>query len=110
MPKPACLKCQCFYRPLKNGVYVIEGAPYVLPGESAIRPPEEIRGRRRPGAWKPYKLWCADLWECPDCGHQLVAGWASTPAVVRHEDGAAEGFISRVTRDEHGRAFTINDC
>jgi hypothetical protein len=27
----------------------------------------------------PYKLWEADLWECPDCGVELIAGFGQSP-------------------------------
>ena len=23
----------------------------------------------------PYQLWQADLWECPDCGNQVILGY-----------------------------------
>jgi len=27
----------------------------------------------------PYKLWDADLWACPECGVEVIAGFARTP-------------------------------
>jgi hypothetical protein len=63
--KPICVNCQRFYRPRKNGVYFVEMAPK-HPGAAA--------GRKAPHAWRPYKVWCGDLWLCPDCGHELIIG------------------------------------
>lgn len=71
MPKPVCVKCECFYRPKKNGYAFIEGKPDNKPSHLTA---EEIRGLRHPSAWTPYKLWNGDLWKCPDCGHEIVVG------------------------------------
>ena len=51
---PICAKCRVSYVPLKNGVYVLE-----LAGE------------------RPYKLWNADSWKCPRCGHMAIGGFGS---------------------------------
>lgn len=110
MPKPCCLRCQCFYRPLKNGVRVLENMPVVPHGADRVRDNEEIRGRRSPGEWAPYKLWVADLWECPDCGHQLVTGFGGGPVVERHHAEFNQTIRDTLTRDEYGRGYQINDC
>ena len=65
MPKPVCAKCQCFYRPEKNGYAFIEG----MPTQDGAR-----RGKVDAHLWKPYKLWVGDLWKCPECEHLLVVG------------------------------------
>lgn len=26
---------------------------------------------------EPYKLWDADLWECPECGSQVITGFGA---------------------------------
>lgn len=31
----------------------------------------------------PSKLWDADLWVCPECGHHVIAGFAQSP-IVEH--------------------------
>lgn len=104
MPKPACVRCQCFYRPKKNGQAVIEGMPTPMDGEATTRDGPEIRGRRQPGAWQPYKLWIADLWECPDCGHELIAGWATGPLLEHYQpEFNAEALARRP-------CIQINDC
>jgi hypothetical protein len=27
----------------------------------------------------PYKLWDADLWECPECGVEVITGFGQSP-------------------------------
>ena len=44
-----CAKCNRAMRPKKNGTAFVEMA-------------ED----------RPYKLWMADLWECQDCGSQIL--------------------------------------
>jgi hypothetical protein len=56
----ACAKCFKFMRVKKIGIGVEEGMPEF-------------------GGWRPYKLWMADLCECPDCGAQMIAGFGSGP-------------------------------
>ena len=63
MYKPVCVKCEVEYRPHKNGVYV-----------------KEIR---LDGSF--YKLWSADIWKCPGCGHELVWGYGHSPLVQDHQ-------------------------
>jgi hypothetical protein len=93
MPKPACPKCMRFFRPKKNGIVVNEQ----MPVETAAEP-----GDIDPTAWKPYKIWMADLWECEGCGFELISGWGPHPAAENYEDCFAEA-MKYVTH-------TINDC
>lgn len=104
MPKPMCVRCQCFYRPKKNGVGVVEGMPVQIRGEEKVRENEDIRGRRRPEAWSPYKLWVADLWECPDCGHELIVGWASAPVSEHYKPEFKAEIMARRP------VLLVNDC
>lgn len=83
MPKPACPKCSMFYRPKKNAILVIEGAP------DANK------------VWSPYKVWYADLWHCLSCGHELISGFGKQPVSERHENDF-QGWVARATH-------TIND-
>lgn len=53
-----CVKCKKFLRVKKVGVVLEEGMP--------ISDTE----------WGPYKMWIADLHECPTCGFELIAGFA----------------------------------
>ena len=33
----------------------------------------------------PFRLWAADLWECPSCGVEIVAGFAKMPLAESYE-------------------------
>ena len=60
----ACVKCRVFMVPKKTGVTVEEGMPLT---------------NQRDGPWGPYKLWMADLAECPRCGFELLLGFGRQP-------------------------------
>lgn len=34
----------------------------------------------------PYKLWDADLYECPQCGWQVITGFAQLPLAEHYQD------------------------
>lgn len=42
-----------------------------------------------------YKIWGADLWECPKCKHQCVLGFADRP-IVHHFDPSYAEFQKQV--------------
>jgi hypothetical protein len=50
----------------------------------------------------PYKIWNGDLFECPECGEQMVAGFASQP-VSEHFMGDFDTWLRRVN-------YTIEGC
>lgn len=62
-PYYACAKCNTVMRCEKNEVYVIEMADF-----------------------GPYKIWFADLWICPGCGNEVIAGFAVEPLAEHYED------------------------
>jgi len=93
MPKPACLKCQRFYRPKKNGFVWLESMPI----ENHAAP-----GTDYPEKWKPYKIWHSDLWECDGCGHELITGHSHNPIATQHEPKFKDWL-------PHVKG-TINDC
>ena len=33
----------------------------------------------------PYKLWDADLWECPECGVTIIAGFGQLPMAEHYQ-------------------------
>jgi len=77
-PFYVCAKCENKYvprttglgselRPEKNHVYVIEMADF-----------------------GPYKVWFADLWMCPKCGHKVIAGFALECIAEHYQDGFRE--------------------
>lgn len=100
--KPICVKCQCFYRPKHNGHYFTEMKP---DNNRNGLYPDEYRGTRHPEVWSPYKLWCGDLWECPDCFHELVVGVCGGP-VSEHYKPEFEGMVVRTNGDQ----LKVNDC
>lgn len=94
MPKPVCVKCQCFFRPKQNDYAVVEAMPIATPARI---------GKMEPEKWKPYKLWNADLWECPCCGTQIVVGFGRTPVAEHFQEGFKERMAS------YGAKLQIND-
>ena len=96
MPKPACVKCQRFYRPAKNGTAWIEGMPIGGRPKSGVE---------EPASWKPYKLWLGDLWRCDGCGSgEIIVGNAPTPISIQHE----HDFLAQI--GSWKPTTQINDC
>ena len=58
-----CVPCNRFMRIEKNGVTVEEQTEV---GES-------------------YKLWDADLYRCPECGHEIVSGFGHVPLAEHYQ-------------------------
>ena len=56
-----CAKCNRVMRPKKNGTALTE-----MSGD------------------RPYKLWMADLWECQDCGAQVLHTSPMQKPVAEH--------------------------
>lgn len=94
--KPICVKDRRFYRPKKNGTVFIEGMPI----SGSERP---AAGLAQPDQWQPYKVWSGDLWECPDCGHQIIVGVAGEPLAERHYPDMGSWV-------EKADGLQINDC
>ena len=95
MIKPICVRCQRFYRPVKNGFPVIEGMPLGNDAPPGILAPER---------WVPYKLWVADKWRCEGCGHEIVVGSGANPVSEHYMDD----FRKKV--EEYQATFQVNDC
>ena len=68
MPKLVCVPCQRQYKVVKNGNYVI-GMFSILPQP-----------------YQPYRIQNGDRWECPHCGHQIIAGFAVVSVAEHFED------------------------
>ena len=62
--KLVCVKCEGEMRPRNNDAAVVEMANF-----------------------GPYKLWNADIWACPGCGFEVVAGFAQKPFAEYFEQG-----------------------
>ena len=67
--RPVCVKCSIELRPKTNGVTV---ADYFM--EDA----------------KIYKLWEADLYQCPKCSLQIVVGFGQNAYAEHHTDNCDE--------------------
>jgi hypothetical protein len=68
--KPVCVPCERFMRMKKSGFYFLEGRPTVQSAKPGLENPE---------LWVPYKLWAGDLWYCPTCKTEIVAGFGAKP-------------------------------
>ncbi len=81
---PCCVKCRTGYVPLKNDIVVLETMDDQM---------------------VPYKLWCADLVQCPKCKHRLITGFGKNNFAEHYElnfDDYVEKYI------EAGILFTIS--
>ncbi len=90
--KPICTQCQQFYRCKENGVFFIEGMP------------TRHDGAAEPDAWKPYKIWSGDLWECKGCGSEIIVGCGRQPIAEHYEPDFEE------TMGAYKARVQINDC
>ena len=79
MPKMVCTKCEIELRPKKNEVFVVENNVYI---------------------------WSADLWACPSCKVEIVAGFGQNPIAESYQ----EHFKQLLDRIEAGTipVFYIN--
>jgi DNA-directed RNA polymerase subunit RPC12/RpoP len=65
--RPVCVVCEVEFRPVKNGVVVVEYASY-----------------------GPVSLTEADEFECPKCGHKIIVGFGRNPFRNHYEPGFQE--------------------
>lgn len=84
MPKLVCRKCEIELKPEENGVVIVELCQ---------------KNKR------VYKIWSADLWECRNCGNEVVAGFSSQPSF--HEGEKSEGEIRAVIKIHELQGKTI---
>jgi len=71
-------------KPHKNGEYVIEAA-------------------KVESGWDYYKLWMADRWICPECDHQIIAGFGMNPISIRHK----EDWIEQLKSARNAQGYPI---
>lgn len=67
MPLYACVKCNRNMTCKKNAVNVVET-----------------------GDFGAVAVWFADLWICPTCSHEIIAGFGAKPVAVHYEEGFEE--------------------
>ena len=78
MKAPICPRCQTKFRNIQSGVTVVE---------MFLDPPQ------------PYKLWLADLFECPSCRARIVSGFANRAYVEHYEQDFAEKYAALAAKD-----------
>lgn len=74
MPKSVCVKCEVELKIARSGVKVLE----MFQHNTSI-----------------YKVWDADLWECPHCGLGVVLGFAQYP-LMEHYQGDIYAFVEKL--------------
>ena len=74
MPKQVCVNCSTEFKIEKNGVYVVE---------MFNNPPQ------------PYKIWSADLWKCPKCKQEIIAGFGMQ-ALAEHFQEHFNGMLEKI--------------
>jgi hypothetical protein len=42
------------------------------------------------GMQESYQVWSADLWQCPECDRQVIAGFGEQPSISNFDPGFAE--------------------
>jgi len=82
----ACIQCKKFLRIVKNGVNIEEGMP------------------NSRDEWGPYKLWKADLYECPECKVQLACGFGQGP-IAEHFESDYAAMI-----EKYPPLIRVDDC
>lgn len=70
-PLHVCAECQVEMRCKTNEVYVVEMADF-----------------------GPYKVWSADLWNCPECGHLTITGFG-VECIAEHYQDPFEGILAK---------------
>lgn len=73
MPKIVCVNCEVEFKVHKNDALVIEHALF-----------------------GPYKVWNADIWRCPKCGQEVVAGFAQLPLRSDHYAPDFSAWLERI--------------
>ena len=79
-PGYVCAPCKTYLRPRKNEIYVLE----------TMNPDND-----------PYRIWCADLWECPDCGTQVILGYGQQH-ISEHYEKDFGIWLAKVTHRIEG--------
>ena len=78
MPKPVCVRCEIEFRVRRVGVAVIE---------MAYEPPI------------PYRITQADLLRCPQCGQEIVTGFAQKS--IEHHEGKFKEALEKALAGSH---------
>jgi hypothetical protein len=98
--RPICVPCKRFFRIKKSGFAFTEGMPMSDQSGRVARP-----GTLEADRWRPYKVWMADLCECPGCGARILSGFGMEPVSEKHHDGF-DVMRAKLGADQ----FQVNDC
>ena len=79
MKRPICLKCQMEMRIVRVGVTVVE---------MFLDPPE------------PYRVWNADVVECPMCKNRVATGFSIKP-IYHHNDPRCQEAVEEAVANEN---------
>ena len=101
MLAPICVTCHVFYDRIKSGVAVEEGMP-----RGDVTSP---RVGEHAAGWVPYKLWMADLWECPGCNHQIVHGTGHNRLAEHYEPDYAQ-TVEKAVNASGRNLIVVDDC
>ena len=74
MRKPTCVPCQIGMEQVKIGLYC---------ASMFSDPPQ------------PYKIWAADKYQCPICGHEVLSGYGDR-ALMEHFQEGFEEYVKRI--------------
>ncbi len=85
MARYICGECGLFLNPLQANVALLEKI-----------------GNENKNIGGAYRLWEADLWGCPGCGHQVVVVSADRPMVERDEPQFHKDIVAY---QEQGRLY-----
>jgi hypothetical protein len=78
-----CVKCETEFKPHKNGAYLIE----------MFQSDRDI-----------YKIWQCDIWKCPICGVEVVAGLGQEP-IMEHFQGDCWKLLHELQLSEQTIVF-----
>lgn len=81
---PCCVDCKTGYVPLKNDIIVLETMDDKM---------------------RPYKLWSADLVQCPKCKHRLITGFGKN-SYAEHYQSDFDAIFEKAYHS--GVLFTIS--
>mgnify|MGYP001614674550 CR=1 FL=1 len=85
--KPICANCQVSFYKEKMGVVVVETF-----GSGPM----------------PYKIWMADLWECPGCHARIVSGFGNNPICEHRQEDFKRQYADLVEKNP-GYVFYWNE-
>ena len=78
---PVCVGCKREMEPAKNGVWWVKMHRLAIKCDGV-----HTLGLKSIVHHRPYKATACDRWHCPNCGHQLLTGFAPESVEVEVSD------------------------